>query len=208
MANQSENPIANPSSEPDEYIVCERYDKIAPNGKRPDEENDNRLPEGWEWRYSKEGRPYFADHNSRTTSWVKPKEKISYGSTSIEAITALPEGWEERHDEKKTPYYVDHNTRTTSWVRPLSKGDETAKPLPKGWERRRTKDGRLYYVNHNDKRTSWHAPENHEVDVQEGQVFETTLDEVDRQERLMEQSAVDSSQNLETKPTDLENLHT
>lgn len=30
------------------------------------------LPAGWEERYTPEGRPYYVDHNTRTTTWVDP----------------------------------------------------------------------------------------------------------------------------------------
>lgn len=32
------------------------------------------LPSGWEQRNTPEGRPYFVDHNTRTTSWVDPRD--------------------------------------------------------------------------------------------------------------------------------------
>ena len=31
------------------------------------------LPARWEGRYTPEGRPYFVDHNTRTTTWVDPR---------------------------------------------------------------------------------------------------------------------------------------
>lgn len=31
------------------------------------------LPSGWEQRFTTEGRPYFVDHNTRTTTWVDPR---------------------------------------------------------------------------------------------------------------------------------------
>lgn len=31
------------------------------------------LPAGWEERYTPEGRPYYVDHNTRTTTWVDPR---------------------------------------------------------------------------------------------------------------------------------------
>ncbi|KAI6111484.1 hypothetical protein EV401DRAFT_1890826 [Pisolithus croceorrhizus] len=31
------------------------------------------LPPGWEERYTPEGRPYYVDHNTRTTTWVDPR---------------------------------------------------------------------------------------------------------------------------------------
>ncbi|MCG8711201.1 hypothetical protein JHU04_004602, partial [Brenneria sp. 4F2] len=31
------------------------------------------LPSGWEQRFTPEGRAYFVDHNTRTTTWVDPR---------------------------------------------------------------------------------------------------------------------------------------
>ena len=33
------------------------------------------LPNGWEERYTPEGRPYYVDHNTRTTTWVDPRRQ-------------------------------------------------------------------------------------------------------------------------------------
>ena len=33
------------------------------------------LPSGWEQRFTTEGRPYFVDHNTRTTTWVDPRRQ-------------------------------------------------------------------------------------------------------------------------------------
>lgn len=30
------------------------------------------LPPGWEERVTRDGRPYYVDHNTRTTSWERP----------------------------------------------------------------------------------------------------------------------------------------
>ena len=62
------------------------------------------LPPGFEMRMDPHGRPYYVDHNTRTTTWEKP--------------TPLPSGWERRVDPRGRVYYVDHNTRTTTWQKP------------------------------------------------------------------------------------------
>ena len=69
-------------------------------------EEEEPLPQGWETKYDQSGRRYYVDHNSRTTSWSRPKP--------------LPAGWEQRQDPRGRPYYVDHNTRTTTWQRPTT----------------------------------------------------------------------------------------
>ena len=33
---------------------------------------DEKLPAGWEKRLTPEGRPYYVDHNRRTTTWIRP----------------------------------------------------------------------------------------------------------------------------------------
>lgn len=32
------------------------------------------LPPGWERRFTNDGRPYYVDHTTRTTSWIKPHD--------------------------------------------------------------------------------------------------------------------------------------
>lgn len=63
------------------------------------------LPRGWERLTTEDGRAYYTDHNTRTTSWGAPEY-------------VLPRGWERRITEDGRAYYADHNTRTTSWVAP------------------------------------------------------------------------------------------
>lgn len=59
----------------------------------------------WEKRYDSYGRVYYVDHNTRSTSWERPRD-------------VLPHGWEIRRDTRGRVYYVDHNTRTTTWQQP------------------------------------------------------------------------------------------
>nr|XP_020725868.1 NEDD4-like E3 ubiquitin-protein ligase WWP2 isoform X1 [Odocoileus virginianus texanus]XP_020725869.1 NEDD4-like E3 ubiquitin-protein ligase WWP2 isoform X1 [Odocoileus virginianus texanus] len=134
------------------------------------------LPAGWEQRELPNGRVYYVDHNTKTTTWERP----------------LPPGWEKRTDPRGRFYYVDHNTRTTTWQRPTaeyvrnyeqwqsqrnqlqgamqhfsqrflyqsssaSTDHDPLGPLPSGWEKRQD-NGRVYYVNHNTRTTQWEDP--------------------------------------------------
>ncbi|XP_074865148.1 NEDD4-like E3 ubiquitin-protein ligase WWP2 isoform X2 [Carettochelys insculpta] len=134
------------------------------------------LPPGWEQRELPNGRVYYVDHNTKTTTWERP----------------LPPGWEKRVDPRGRYYYVDHNTRTTTWQRPTaeyvrnyeqwqtqrnqlqgamqqfsqrflyqssgaSSDNDPLGPLPPGWEKRQD-NGRVYYVNHNTRTTQWEDP--------------------------------------------------
>lgn len=135
------------------------------------------LPPGWEMRKDQNGKMYYIDHNTRTTTWERP--------------VPLPSGWERRADPRGRIYYVDHNTRTTTWQRPNADmmnniqqfqqmrqnrtldhignrslnfpsvpvaGDEGLGPLPEGWEKRVDTNNRVYFVNHRNRTTQWEDP--------------------------------------------------
>ncbi|KAG6377151.1 hypothetical protein JVT61DRAFT_1203 [Boletus reticuloceps] len=80
------------------------------------------LPEGWEERRTPEGRPYFVDHRTRSTTWNDPRSsQVATTSASVTANTnlgPLPSGWEMRLTSTGRVYFVDHNTRTTTWDDP------------------------------------------------------------------------------------------
>lgn len=88
------------------------------------------LPSGWEQRVTPEGRPYYVDHNTRTTTWVDPRRQQyirlygpnAQGSTiqqqPVSQLGPLPSGWEMRLTNTARVYFVDHNTKTTTWDDP------------------------------------------------------------------------------------------
>ena len=85
--------------------------------------NDIPLPLGWEERRTPEGRPYFVDHHTRTTTWRDPRQNINRaslnaGPSSNPNLGPLPSGWEMRLTSTGRIYFVDHNTRTTTWDDP------------------------------------------------------------------------------------------
>jgi len=88
------------------------------------------LPAGWEQRNTPEGRPYFVDHNTRTTTWVDPRrqqilrvmgpngQNLTVQPQSVSQLGPLPSGWEMRLTATARVYFVDHNTKTTTWDDP------------------------------------------------------------------------------------------
>ena len=85
------------------------------------------LPSGWEQRFTTEGRPYFVDHNTRTTTWVDPRRQQyirTFGPNTtiqqqpVSQLGPLPSGWEMRLTNTARVYFVDHNTKTTTWDDP------------------------------------------------------------------------------------------
>lgn len=148
-----------------------------PNANTSTNSNEEPLPQGWQMRFDSYGRPYYVDHNTRTTHWERP--------------LPLPPGWEMRRDERGRVYYVDHNSRTTTWQRPNQEtmrhyqqwqsdrmqamqqcqqrflyqnnaskveDDDPLGPLPEGWEKRVEPNGRVYFVNHKNRTTQWEDP--------------------------------------------------
>lgn len=88
------------------------------------------LPSGWEQRMTPEGRFYYVDHNTRTTTWVDPRRQQyirMYGPNQsnstiqqqpVSQLGPLPSGWEMRLTNTARVYFVDHNTKTTTWDDP------------------------------------------------------------------------------------------
>ncbi|XP_010156527.1 PREDICTED: E3 ubiquitin-protein ligase NEDD4 isoform X2 [Eurypyga helias] len=108
------------------------------------------LPPGWEERQDEKGRSYYIDHNSRTTTWIKPVVQIAMETGQLSAAPStsagrqpqatssdssqqssqqqpemeqgfLPKGWEVRHAPNGRPFFIDHNTKTTTWEDPRLK---------------------------------------------------------------------------------------
>ncbi|XP_041917276.1 E3 ubiquitin-protein ligase NEDD4a isoform X3 [Alosa sapidissima] len=81
------------------------------------------LPNGWEVRSAPNGRPFFIDHNTKTTTWEDPRLKIpvhmrKQPSLDPGDLGPLPPGWEERVHSDGRIFYIDHNTKTTQWEDP------------------------------------------------------------------------------------------
>ncbi|KAH3837035.1 E3 ubiquitin-protein ligase NEDD4-like isoform X2 [Dreissena polymorpha] len=97
------------------------------------------LPAGWATGVAPNGRVFFIDHNTATTSWIDPRKPRS-GSVR------------QSQDDNLAP---DKNI-----VRPSSNVDLLSNlgPLPDGWEERTHTDGRVFYINHKTRTTQWDDP--------------------------------------------------
>lgn len=72
------------------------------------------LPQGWEQARDFDGKVYYIDHTSRTTSWIDPRDRYTKPLTFADCISdELPLGWEEAYDPQVGDYFIDHNTQTT-----------------------------------------------------------------------------------------------
>ncbi|XP_008582400.1 PREDICTED: E3 ubiquitin-protein ligase NEDD4 isoform X3 [Galeopterus variegatus] len=91
---------------------------------QPSEIEQGFLPKGWEVRHAPSGRPFFIDHNTKTTTWEDPRLKIPAhlrGKTSLDPssdLGPLPPGWEERTHTDGRIFYINHNIKRTQWEDP------------------------------------------------------------------------------------------
>ncbi|KAH9963663.1 hypothetical protein BGW80DRAFT_1350812, partial [Lactifluus volemus] len=80
------------------------------------------LPSGWAVRQTPDGRIYYVDYNTRSTTWVPPTINPSNHD--------LPPGWEVRQTPDGCTYYIDHNMQRTTWTRPSDLPPYTAPHTP------------------------------------------------------------------------------
>lgn len=112
------------------------------------------LPPGWEERVHHDGRHYYVNHTTKTTSWTRPGRRsegeghpapqhlpVATVTAIIPPISAAPTTTQQR-----APVAMATATPLSSYT------------LPPGWEQRVHTDGRVYFLNHTTKPTSWTPP--------------------------------------------------
>lgn len=101
-------------------------------GHDEDEEDELRLPDGWDMQVAPNGRTFFIDHRTKTTTWTDPRTGVAArlpvrGKTDDE-IGALPPGWEQRVHVDGRVFFIDHNRRRTQWEDPRFENENIAGP--------------------------------------------------------------------------------
>ncbi|XP_018409006.1 PREDICTED: protein WWC3 [Nanorana parkeri] len=72
------------------------------------------LPAGWEEARDYDGRVFYIDHNTRKTSWIDPRDRITKPLTFADCVgNELPLGWEIVYDTQIGVYYMDHINQIT-----------------------------------------------------------------------------------------------
>ncbi|KAI6039009.1 hypothetical protein EDC04DRAFT_2568944, partial [Pisolithus marmoratus] len=145
------------------------------------------LPLGWEERCTPEGRPYYVDHNTLTTTWVDPRrhtvvrvmgpngQSTSLQSQPMSQLGPLPSGWEMSLTPTAGVYFVDHNTKTTTWDDPrLPSSLDANVPQYKRDFRRKL----IYFRSQPAMRAQ---PGNCQVKVRRNHIFEDSYAEIMRQ---------------------------
>ncbi|XP_066562001.1 protein WWC3 isoform X2 [Amia ocellicauda] len=88
------------------------------SGKRR-ESTELPLPAGWEQARDYDGRVFYIDHNTRQTSWIDPRDRITKPLTFADCVgDELPLGWEVVYDPQIGVYYIDHINKTTQIENP------------------------------------------------------------------------------------------
>ena len=90
-----------------------------------------------EQRYTPEGRSYFVDHTTRTTTWLDPRRLQSPNLNNP---------------------VTNHSQAASQLALEQQRSAANLGPLPSGWEMRVTNTGRIYFVDHNAKITTWDDP--------------------------------------------------
>lgn len=101
-------------------------------GHEEEEEDELRLPDGWDMQVAPNGRTFFIDHRTKTTTWTDPRTGVAArlpvrGKTDDE-IGALPPGWEQRVHVDGRVFFIDHNRRRTQWEDPRFENENIAGP--------------------------------------------------------------------------------
>lgn len=142
--------------------------ELIQNGRESGSRAEDNMPDGWEEKSAKNGRPYFVNHRNRFTTWDDPRQNTADLPQSPSTV-ALPDGWEAKTGKNGRTYFVDHGNRSTTWNDPRQSKAKCPDPLastaiPAGWEAETGEDGRTQFVNHNNRSAAsndWEGLDDH-----------------------------------------------
>ncbi|CAI5763337.1 pleckstrin homology domain-containing family A member 7 isoform X1 [Podarcis lilfordi] len=77
------------------------------------------LPEHWSYGVCGDGRVFFIDDLTRSTTWLHPRTGEPVNSGHM-IRSDLPRGWEEGFSEEGASYFIDHNQQTTTFRHPVT----------------------------------------------------------------------------------------
>lgn len=84
---------------------------------------EGQLAEGWTTLYTEDGKPYYFNEATNTTTWDKPLAPKPVPAPAPPppappAPAGLPPGWEELKTPEGKPYYFNKTNNTTQWEKP------------------------------------------------------------------------------------------
>ncbi|XP_028258310.1 pleckstrin homology domain-containing family A member 7 isoform X6 [Parambassis ranga] len=77
------------------------------------------LPDHWSYGVCRDGRVFFINDKSHSTTWLHPRTGEPVNSGHM-IRSDLPRGWEEGFTEEGASYFINHNLRTTSFRHPVT----------------------------------------------------------------------------------------
>ncbi|XP_072550877.1 pleckstrin homology domain-containing family A member 7 isoform X3 [Salminus brasiliensis] len=77
------------------------------------------LPQLWSYGVCRDGRVFFIDDETRSTTWLHPRTGEPVNSGHM-IRSDLPTGWEEGFTKEGASFFIDHNQRTTAFRHPVT----------------------------------------------------------------------------------------
>ncbi|XP_073327415.1 pleckstrin homology domain-containing family A member 7 isoform X1 [Pagrus major] len=77
------------------------------------------LPEHWSYGVCGDGRVFFINDETRTTTWIHPRSGEPVNSGHM-IRSDLPRGWEEGFTDEGASFFINHNQRTTTFRHPVT----------------------------------------------------------------------------------------
>uniref|UniRef100_A0A3Q2YKT6 E3 ubiquitin-protein ligase n=1 Tax=Hippocampus comes TaxID=109280 RepID=A0A3Q2YKT6_HIPCM len=108
------------------------------------------LPQGWEEKRDTKGRRYYINHNTRTTSWIRPHLQVQHTRTNSTPAVA--------HNSASTPSIPPASHEASTQNTPSPEAATASGSMPVGWEVRSAPNGRPFFIDHNTKTTTWKDP--------------------------------------------------
>ncbi|XP_073443110.1 E3 ubiquitin-protein ligase NEDD4 isoform X1 [Dendrobates tinctorius] len=125
VQSQKPSPVEMSQTSPTKNVPSGRHPKSpeCESTKQTADPEHGFLPKGWEIRHAPSGRPFFINHNTKTTTWEDPRLRIpvqlrTRPPLDVSELGPLPPGWEERTHTDGRGFYIDHNTKKTQWEDP------------------------------------------------------------------------------------------
>ncbi|XP_017556153.1 pleckstrin homology domain-containing family A member 7 isoform X5 [Pygocentrus nattereri] len=77
------------------------------------------LPEHWSYGVCRDGRVFFINDKTRSTTWLHPRTGEPVNSGHM-IRSDLPRGWEEGFTDEGASYFINHNQRSTAFRHPVT----------------------------------------------------------------------------------------
>lgn len=145
-----------------------------------EDDGEGILPDKWQVQIAPNGRKFFIDHETKTTTWVDPRtgkptslpdKKVYKSKHQCDELGPLPPGWEERVHVDGRVFFIDHNTKTTQWEDPRFNNPQIAgQAVPYSRDYKRKYE---YFSSHLPKPTN--VPSKFEMRIRRSHVLEDSF---------------------------------